>query len=265
MAHYCVLIVLGALSSCSMGGINFAHRPIKAMEQGLSEHYAKTDKDGLLLFRKAYDEHMRKALVAEGVDAKKREFDAAKLARDKVIGDLLIIGEAHHQAMDETLHWARAGSGLVLDFVQIVTAAWATVAPAESTSKVLAAISGGTKSFQTSVDKRVFFEQATAALLSIMKKERTLLEKNIRVNMLKSVKQYPLELALIDGAQFIAAGSLTDAIAKLGIKAGQSAAAAEADAKAQLEREKELREKRDKLEGLAPEKKDGDDPKKDAG
>lgn len=142
--------------------------------------------------------------------------EVMRIERNKRISELMIIAKRVHDEKDNYLHYGRAGMNLGFDAAQLTSTAAAAVVGSESTARVLATFATLAKGGQESIDKRLFYQQATSALIRIMHAQRLAQELTLRTNMADSVIDYPLETAVNDYATFLMAGGLTDALAELG-------------------------------------------------
>ncbi len=145
--------------------------------------------------------------------------EMAKIERNRIIGDLMLIAKRVHDMKENYLHYSRATANVLFDFSQIIATGIGSVAGSESTARALAAVATGSAAAQESVDLRYFYQHATAAVIAIMKKQQHAAEQVVVVNMSKDVLEYPLRVALVDYADFLLAGGLTDALSELGTDA----------------------------------------------
>lgn len=178
------------------------------------------------------------ALAIEMRESRQRDFDLAsqnldsalalmlpydtmlRNKRNEIIGELILLAKAYHDTVDETLHFGRAAFNSGADTAQIVATGVASVSGSESTARALAALATGLQGVQESIDKRVFYEHASAALLSTMHAQRLKAEQVLVEKMFMSIDEYPLQLAIDDWATFLLTGELTDALREMSGTAG---------------------------------------------
>ncbi len=146
--------------------------------------------------------------------------DKKRAKRNEVVAELMLLAQASHEAKDDVLHYGRATGNVLFDGAQLIATGLASTVGSESTARALATLATGTQGFQESVDKRFFYEHATAALLSIMHTQRMEKETILIERRLWRVEEYPLEAALDDFAAYLLAGGLTDALRELSGQAG---------------------------------------------
>ncbi len=190
-------------------------------------------------FRIRYDQRHKEYIDCKDSKSKDpncidRKLEVLKFERDKVLGKLIRIGKMIHEENDHLLHVGRATSDILFDAGQLLTTAWATVAPVEQTKSILSAIATGTKGLQASFNSRLFLEQTTSALLSSMKEDRAEKLRPLVLGMSQDVNAYSLDIGLADAVAFMLAGSLPDALSQLSEAAQGSKKAAE-DALNELE------------------------------
>ncbi len=145
--------------------------------------------------------------------------ELAKIERNRIVSDLMLIAKSVHDMKENYLHYTRAGTNVLFDFTQIIASGVGAVAGSESTARALSAVATGSAAAQESVDLRFFYQHATAAVIAIMKKQQHEAEQVVVINMTKDVLEYPLRVALVDYVSFLLAGGLTDALAELGTDA----------------------------------------------
>lgn len=145
--------------------------------------------------------------------------EMAKIERNRIISDLMIVAKRVHDMKDNYLHYTRASVNTLFDFVQIISSGVGAVAGSEETVRALSATAAGAAATQESVDTRYFYQHATSAVLAIMRKQRHAAEQVVVANMTKEVIEYPLRVALTDYVDFLLAGGLTDALTELGADA----------------------------------------------
>jgi hypothetical protein len=159
------------------------------------------------------DEPLKDSLKAKAI------YELARAERNRIIGELCVIAKRVHDAQNNSLHYSRATINGLFDFTQIISSSVASVAGSEGTARALAALSTAAGATQESVDRRYFYEHATTALVSTMKRQRHVAEEVLVVNMSKSVMEYPLQVALSQYADFLVAGTLVDALSEMGADA----------------------------------------------
>ncbi|MBX3176258.1 MAG: hypothetical protein KF886_02765 [Candidatus Hydrogenedentes bacterium] len=164
----------------------------------------------------AIDEARKLALSNKNAHAL---LEVMRIERNKIIGELMLIARRVHDEKNNYLHYGRAGANILLDTTQLGATAAGTVTGSESTARALSAFATFVKGGQESVDKRVFYEHATAVIVRIVNAQRLEQERILRLKMAESVVDYPLEVAVSDFAAFLTAGGLPDALAELGLEA----------------------------------------------
>ncbi|MBI2423531.1 MAG: hypothetical protein HYV27_11940 [Candidatus Hydrogenedentes bacterium] len=198
-------------------------KPATADLKAMAEHLATLDEDKARLIVEIQGVQKELAVATGSLgaaqDTLKSFSDSLRHDRNKIIGDLIIIAKGYHETKDDGIREKRAGFNILADVLQIGSSGIASIAGSESTARALAALSTGTGGIQESVDKRLFYEHATSALLSTMHTMRLEQEQVLIANMAKSLDEYPLELALDDWVTFLLAGGVTDALRKMGVDA----------------------------------------------
>lgn len=166
--------------------------------------------------QQSIDEARKSALINKNAHAL---LEVMRIERNKIIGELMVIARRVHDEKNNYLHYGRAGANILLDTTQLGATAAGAVTGSESTARALAAFATFVKGGQESIDKRVFYEHATAAIVRIVNAQRLEQERILRLKMAETVVDYPLEVAVSDFVAFLTAGGLPDALAELGIEA----------------------------------------------
>lgn len=207
-----VLLMSASLTGCAWA--TYKQKPLFEMTKTFSEKYTEVDKKTKTLkFIQDFDIEV----VAAGTDTVKLK--RLKEKRNAIIGDLITRAKVVHAEVNARLHYTRAFGNVILDAAQIVTSSVASVIPSEQAIQALSATSLGTKGLQESVNKRYFYEHASAAVISVMNGQRHKMEKLLYPKMELPVDEYPLQLAIADWASFFLAGNIADALSIMGTEA----------------------------------------------
>lgn len=179
------------------------------LEAALREHDPEQQASALKAMNTALDR------LGVGASALTR-LEVMRIERNRITAELMIVAKRIHLQKDAYLHYGRSLVNMMGDSLQLGATGAASVVGAESTARFLAAFATVVKGEQESIDKRVFYEHATTALLSVRHTQRMKCEETLLRNMTLSVQEYPLEQAVADATNYALAGSLTDALRELG-------------------------------------------------
>lgn len=145
----------------------------------------------------------------------KPNLPAAKVFRNKILNQLLVLDDHYFVSWSQRLHGTRAiGSGLS-DLAQGVLSAFVTASGASS-AKSLGLVITGISTGRLATEKNIFLEKSADALISTMEENRS----KVRVQMYqymkdKPVDEYPLEEGLRDVLRYYNAGTLASAASSL--------------------------------------------------
>ena len=144
----------------------------------------------------------------------------AKNLRDSIINRIAVDIELNYREYISELYFGRAGTNVGLDALELGLAMGATVAGAEGTKTVLAAILSAVKGTRLSFDKHIFMEKTTPIIIARMEILRESVETDIQRKMSLSVSQYPLEEAWVDLVDLFYSGTLQAGIQALSSDTG---------------------------------------------
>lgn len=151
---------------------------------------------------------------------------AMKRDRNDILNELIPAAKEYHKMLQRYLFYSRGRMNIAFDGALLATTGTAAVAGSESVARVLAALATGIAGLRESIDKELFFQQASSALLLLMEADIAEKEAKLRDGMAKGVGEYSLEDGIRDYNTFLLAGQLTDAIMALNEEAVEKAMSA---------------------------------------
>lgn len=148
-------------------------------------------------------------------------YDREKLRQDRneIMGQLITIAEEVHTKIDENLRNSRAYGNVFMDAAQIVTTGLSVLANSAATADKFATAALGAKGFQESVDKRLFYEHATSAIVNQMHLLRAEAKKPLVKGFSRPIDDYPLSIAISDWGAYFLSGNVTEALSRMGTDA----------------------------------------------
>lgn len=161
---------------------------------------------------------------------------AAKILRDQIINRIRMNIDLNFREYESQLFFGRAGTNVGLDVLEMGLSTGATLAGAEYTKTVLAAILTGTKGSRLSFDKNFFAERTTSIIISRMETLRGSLINDLSRKMTLTVAEYPLEESWVDLVNLFYAGTLAAGVQALASDAGQANAEMKTQNNVDLER-----------------------------
>lgn len=185
--------------------------PARSAIPGLVEKYSGGEQLDEVPYADLYSmlpKGLRDAYETADVDGRTR-------IRNAVLADFLTLGFAVHAEKERLLYRSRAGLNTTLDIAGITTAALAAVFQNPATTTALAAASTVAQGTKDSITKNYFFDRASDAVIAKMREAQAEQELVIRANMLKPADAYSLEMALVDGVDFLFVGTVTAALAEI--------------------------------------------------
>lgn len=142
-------------------------------------------------------------------------------ARNAILHKLLLMDDVYFLRYTLTLYNGRAYADATSEIINTsLTLAATAVAPAQA-AKVLTGIAAGLSAAKISIDKNIFLQQATPALIAKMEAQRA----EVRTDMVRLMEQpvavYSLEDGLSDFVRYFRAGTLSAAAQSLTANAEQ--------------------------------------------
>jgi len=140
--------------------------------------------------------------------------------RDRIITTLMFLIDQGYEQFTYDLYTSRAHTNVFMDMSVLGLTGAATVTGGESAKTLLAAIATLVEGSRLSIDKNLFFEQASPVLIATMTavRESTALRINSRLSE-NNTLDYTLTMALSDVLAYYQAGTVPAAIAQLGVDA----------------------------------------------
>ncbi|MDX2181741.1 MAG: hypothetical protein SFV18_19265 [Bryobacteraceae bacterium] len=146
--------------------------------------------------------------------------------RDKMIDNFQAEIEVAYADFEGQLYGGRAGALIAGDFVKLGLGAAATLGRGERTKSILAALLTGVTGFDLSVDKNLFQQQTTQAIISSMRAARDRVRLRIAERRRSDDGTYSWYGARVDLVELLTAGTLREGVQQLHQKAAASAGAA---------------------------------------
>ncbi len=207
------LLVLNAGCATSHG-----RPPLSKMTNQWTKYYSeKGDQiDHQLKFVDEF-EKKRAGDKKQGIEAYTSE--QLRLERNEIIGRLITIAEEVHATIDENLRNSRAYGNVFMDAAQIVTTGLSVLANSAATADKFATAALASKGFQESVDKRLFYEHATTAVVNQMHLLRVEAKKPLIAGLSRTIDDYPLSIAISEWGTYFLSGNVTEALSRMGTDA----------------------------------------------
>ena len=143
--------------------------------------------------------------------------------RDKWVFQLIAESDEAFDQFKKDLYKEGVSIGLVGDTLRLGLEAAAAVAGGPGMKSALSATALGIGSFQTTIDKRVFFEQTLMAIIQFMIAKKNEVLVNIYKGLKRPFEEYPPGAALHDIRLYHSAGSIPEALAEV-VKEGTAKA-----------------------------------------
>lgn len=137
-----------------------------------------------------------------------------KAERNRVIFELMGLIDSEFYHFERYLRSDRAIKDTLATWLSIALTAGAAITGGE-TGQILAAIDTGFKGANEAVDKNIFKDYATEALLNQMNTRRSEIASQIYQSMTNSIEAYPMEAAIRDLEHYHNEGYVTPAIMAL--------------------------------------------------
>ena len=153
-----------------------------------------------------------------------------RLVRNEIIDELTGIVDRNYHDYEVALRDSRNVLDLSATLAAMGASAAATVAGGTETKTILSAISTGILGAEATVNKTIYKELATEAILSEMRKLRSQREVPIIIGRTNSVEDYTLNQALNDITDYYNSGFVTSALVSLASNAAQGAETAKTNA-----------------------------------
>jgi len=220
-----VLASLGTVVGCSVHG---ADEPtlIKELNTERASQYAyikETPRRGSAVTQPPERVYFRDAYNSPPASKTKRD------VRDEILYDLMSIVDANYRQFEDNLRTDRTVKDLSVTLATLGLTSAATIFGGEETKTILSAIATGVVGANAAVDKQVFKDYATEALIPEMRALRNDIATNMIANMkTQDVDKYPLDAGLRDIVDYYHAGSVTAALQGLVTRSSN----AQADTKA---------------------------------
>jgi hypothetical protein len=154
------------------------------------------------------------------------------LVRNEIVDELIGIVDRNYHEYEIALRESRNTLDLTATLAAMGTSAAGAVVGGEETKTILAAISTGILGADAALNKTVYKELATEAILSEMRKLRAEREANIVIGKTNSAAVYTLNQALNDITDYYNAGWVTSALVSLAANAAQGADTAKTNTQA---------------------------------
>ena len=150
----------------------------------------------------------------------------AMQARNQIIRRLMLADDEYFLAYTDRLYHGRALADTAGEIINASLTTAATAINPAAAAKVLTGIAAGLAASKLSVDKNIFMQQATTALIAKMEAQRAQVDTRIHSYLTQSVEDYPLEEGLRDFLKYYRAGTLAAAAQSLTADAEQQHTAA---------------------------------------
>lgn len=137
-----------------------------------------------------------------------------KAERNRVIFELMGLIDSEFSQFERHLRSDRALKDTFATWTSIALTAGAAITGGD-TGKILSAIDTGFKGANEAVDKNIFKDYATEALLNQMNTKRSELAAQIYQSMTNTIEVYPMEAAIRDLERYHNEGYVTPAIVAL--------------------------------------------------
>lgn len=149
--------------------------------------------------------------------------------RNQMIYHLIAEIDSAYGKVEQNLSSQRSAMLVTNDFVQLGLGAATTLGHGDRTKTVLAALLSGVTGFDLSVDKNLFQQQTTQAIISAMRASRNIVKARIIDRLAQTDAIYPWAAARSDLIELLAAGSFRQGIQHLHQTAASEAQATEVD------------------------------------
>jgi hypothetical protein len=139
----------------------------------------------------------------------------SRLARNQIIRRLMLIDDEYFQRYCSRLYGGRAVADTASDIVNTGLTTAATAVNPAAAAKILTGIAAGLIASKISIDKNIFLQQATPALIAKMEAQRAQVDAHIQQFLMETVADYPLEEGMRDFIKYYKAGTIAAAAQSL--------------------------------------------------
>jgi len=140
---------------------------------------------------------------------------AQEAARATVAYDLMRMIDEEYAKFEQNLRSDRDYKSVIVQFTSIGLSSAGALTGTSDVKSILAAIDTGIKGADATVDKTVFREKASEALINQMRASRSKAANVILLGLKKDMKDYPLEALISDLQVYYNCGNVTSALADL--------------------------------------------------
>lgn len=210
--------VFACALACVMGGCNSTRHgyPKRALDEEAQ----------LRSFETAYDLTELIAAYHQSVEEDGTPDERTK-ARNKVIDGFLVLTDLHYAAFVKVFSARRKDFDTAADVVVLGLSGAGAVLDPSSTTRILAAISGGVTGTKATVEKNYFYEKTIPILIASMNARREETLTAILNGRKESDDAYPLARAWADLSRYYFAGTFDGALQTIQTDSGKRQAEAE--------------------------------------
>lgn len=151
--------------------------------------------------------------------------------RNQILEDLMRLVDANYFKFETELSQGRAIFDTTTDLAILGLGAAGSLVTHSGTQAILSAISGGIGGSRTSINKNIFHEKSTQALIAKMQASRKTIEELIRKGMTLSLMEYSLSRGINNIEAYYNAGTIIGAIENITADAGAEKAKADVEVK----------------------------------